>query len=82
MKIRTYIFGDGGITMFNTVVKTHEIACNADKLSRMFMHADRLNGSPEECDEVNQLILRISELLDSVSDDFEKLLDEMTEDVE
>lgn len=60
--------------MFKTVAKAHEIACYADKLSVMFMHSERLKASPEECDAVNQLILRISELLDSVGDDFEDLL--------
>jgi hypothetical protein len=46
----------------------------------MFVNADRLNNSTEECDLVNQLILRISELLDSVCDDFEELLSQMDEE--
>ena len=81
MKVKTYIFTNGGNgSMFKTVAKAHEISNLADKLSKMFLNADRLNNSTEECDLVNQLILRISELLDSVSDDFEELLSEMIEE--
>jgi hypothetical protein len=66
--------------MFKTVKKAHEISCLSDKLTKMFMNADRLSNSTEECDLVNQLILRISELLDSVCDDFEKLLSQIGEE--
>lgn len=79
MKVKTYIFTNGGNSMFKTVAKAREISCLSDKLTKMFMNSDRLKNSPEECDLINQLILRISELLDSVCDDFEKLLDEITE---
>jgi hypothetical protein len=66
--------------MFKTVAKAHEISNLADKLSKMFVNADRLNNSTEECDLVNQLILQISELLDSVCDDFEELLSRIGEE--
>lgn len=79
MKVTTYIFTDGGNAMFKTVVKAREISCLSDKLTKVLMSSDRLKSSPEECNLVNQLILRISELLDSVCDDFEKLLSEMEE---
>lgn len=67
--------------MVKTAVKAREIADLADKMSKLFIYSDRLKNSPEDRDLVNQLILRISELLDNVCDDFENLLAETTEEL-